>query len=215
LDQAQLRQAAREGLVEAIQEMQAQSSGNNSQGPATVNKNAFALRDANILGNKDAPVTIVEYADFQCPFCGRHHQLVRPTIVSEYVASGKANIVFKHLAFLGPESVYASVAAECAADQGKFWEYHDYLFEHQQGENQGAFLKEKLIGFGKELDLDAALFEKCVMGDETIARVQADTAEAEKFGVGSTPTFFVNGKPLVGLKSPAELSAAIDAALNP
>jgi protein-disulfide isomerase len=131
------------------------------------------------------------------------------------VDSGKANYSFKHLAFLGPESVYAAVAAECAADQGKFWQYHDTLFEHQAGENQGAFEKEKLIAFGSDLGLDATRFEKCVSSDETIARVQADSAEAEKFGVGSTPTFFVNGRPLVGLKSPAEFSAAIEAALNP
>jgi protein-disulfide isomerase len=141
--------------------------------------------------------------------------LVKPTIVSEFVDVGKASYHFKHLAFLGPESVYAAVAAECAADQGKFWEYHDYLFEHQQGENQGAFEKDKLIAFGKELGLESARFEKCVQEDETLERVRADTVEAEKFGVASTPTFFVNGKPLVGLKSPAEFSAAIEAALNP
>ena len=214
LDAAQVRQAAKEGLIQAIQELQAQGSGNTSQGPQTVDKNAFAIREANVLGDKNAKVTIVEYADFQCPFCGRHHQLVAPTIVQEYVETGKANYVYKHLAFLGPESAYAAVAAECAADQGKFWQYHDYLFEHQQGENEGAFNKDKLIAFGKEMNLDMARFEKCVTNDETIARVQADTEEAQKFGVSSTPSFFVNGTPLVGLKSPDEFRAIIEQALT-
>lgn len=214
LDAAQVKQAARDGLLEAIQELQGQSSGNNSQGPQSVDKNAFAVRAANVLGSQDAKVSVVEFADFQCPYCARHHQSVEPTLIDEYVKTGKANILYKHLAFLGPESVGAAVAAECAADQGKFWEYHDYLFEHQQGENQGAFTQDKLLAFGKDIGLDSAPFEKCVKGGETLARVQADTAEAQKFGVGSTPTFFVNGEPLVGLKSPDEFKQAIDQALN-
>lgn len=144
IDEATIKNAAREGLIEAIQQLQAQNSGNQSQAPKAVDKNAFVVRDANVMGNKDAQVSIVEFADFQCPYCGRHHELVEPTILNEYVKTGKANFVYKHLAFLGQESVFAAVAAECAADQGKFWEYHDYLFEHQNGENQGAFNKDKL-----------------------------------------------------------------------
>lgn len=214
IDEATIKNAAREGLIEAIQQLQAQNSGNQSQAPKAVDKNAFVVRDANVMGNKDAQVSIVEFADFQCPYCGRHHELVEPTILNEYVKTGKANFVYKHLAFLGQESVFAAVAAECAADQGKFWEYHDYLFEHQNGENQGAFNKDKLIEFGKAINLDAARFEKCVQSDETIARVQADTQEAQKFGVSSTPTFFINGKPLVGLTSPDEFKAAIEQALS-
>ena len=70
-------------------------------------------------------MTIVEFADFQCPYCGRHQQTVQPILQQEYIDTGKANFLYKHLAFLGPESVYAAEAAECAADQGKFWEYHD------------------------------------------------------------------------------------------
>lgn len=214
LDTAQIKQAAREGLMEAIRDIQSQSSGNNSEGPSAVDPNVFAVREANVLGDPNAKVTIVEYADFQCPFCGRHHTAVSPGIIETYVNTGKVRMIYKHLAFLGPESVYAAVASECAADQGKFWEYHDYLFEHQNGENQGAFNKDKLIEFGKTLELDMTRFEPCVTNDETIARVQADTEEAAKFNVGSTPTFFVNGQPLVGLKSPAEFQAVIESALN-
>lgn len=213
LDEATVRKAAREGLLEAIRQLQNESNPG-SQGPTQVDKNAFRLVGANVLGNPNAPVTIVEFADFQCPFCGRHHTAVAPTIVQEYVETGKANYVYKHLAFLGPESVYAAAAAECAADQGKFWEYHDYLFTHQQGENQGAFTKDKLIAFGKEMNLDSAQFENCVNSDETVDRVRADTEEAQQFGVQSTPTFFVNGTPLVGLKSPDDFRRAIEEALK-
>jgi protein-disulfide isomerase len=216
LTQEQVQAAARAGFVEALQQLQAaQGSGQNSQVPPPVDPNAFAVRAANQLGNPDAPITIVEYADFQCPFCSRHHQMVAGALMQEFVDTGKAKILYKHLAFLGPESVYAAIASECAADQGRFWEFHDYLFEHQGGENQGAFNKDKLIGFGRELGLDMPAFEQCVQTDATVARVQADTEEAQKFGVGSTPTFFVNGKPLVGLQSVEEFRQAIEQAANP
>ena len=216
LDEATVRKAAREGLIEAIQALQAQSQqgqGQGSQAPQTVDKNAFAIRAANRLGDENAKVQIVEYADFQCPFCGRHQQLVAPEIIKNYVDTGKATYVYKHLAFLGNESVWSAVAAECAADQGKFWEYHNYLFTHQNGENQGAFNKDKLIGFGKELGLDMTKFETCVQSDATFDRVRADTEEGQKLGVVSTPTFFVNGKPLVGLTSPDEFKQVIEQAL--
>ena len=95
--------------------------------------------------------------------------------MKQYVDEGKVQMVFKHFAFLGPESQWAAVASECAADQGKFWEYHDKLYNSQQGENQGAFNKDKLIAFGEELGLDAAAFAACVNDEATLARVQADT----------------------------------------
>ncbi|MCG3139997.1 MAG: hypothetical protein HDKAJFGB_00934 [Anaerolineae bacterium] len=215
LDEATVKKAAREGLIEAIQALQAQGQqGQGSQGPQTVDRSAFTIRPANQLGNPEAPLQIVEFADFQCPFCGRHHQLVAPELIKNYVDTGKATYVYKHLAFLGNESVWAAIAAECAADQGKFWEYHNYLFEHQNGENQGAFNKDKLIGFGKELGLDMPKFETCVNTDATFDRVRADTEEGQKLGVTSTPTFFVNGKPLVGLTSPDEFKQTLDQALS-
>ncbi len=217
LDEATVRKAAREGLIEAIQTLQAQSQQGQgqqgSQAPKTVDNSAFTVREANRLGKPDAKVMIVEFADFQCPFCGRHHQLVAPDLVKNYVDTGKATYVYKHLAFLGDESVWSAIAAECAADQGKFWEYHDYLFTHQNGENQGAFAKDKLIEFGKTLNLDMTKFEACVNDDATFDRVRADTQEGQGLGVSSTPTFFVNGKPLVGLTSPDEFKQAIEQAL--
>lgn len=211
LDEATVKKAAREGLIEAIQTLQAQSQqGQGSRTPQTVDRSAFAVRAANQLGDPNAKVQIVEFADFQCPFCGRHHQLVAPDLIKNYVDTGKATYIYKHLAFLGNESVWSAIAAECAADQGKFWQYHDYLFTHQNGENQGAFNKDKLIGFGKELGLDMPKFEACVNSDATFDRVRADSEEGQGLGVSSTPTFFVNGKPLVGLTSPDEFKQVIE-----
>ena len=135
-------------------------------------------------------------------------------MLQSYIDSGKVNLVYMHSAFLGQESVWAAQAAECAADQGKFWEYHDLLFERWNGENQGTFVKENLIGFAKELNLDMAKFEPCLMNDETLQRVVDDTEQGRQVGVTGTPTFFINGKPLVGAQPAEVFQSELDAALG-
>ncbi len=137
---------------------------------------------------------------------------MRP-VLQPYIDSGKVNLVYKHSAFLGQESVWAAQAAECAADLGKFWEYHDLLFDKQNGENVGLFTKEKLIAYAKELNLDAAKFDPCLQQDKTLQRVISDTQEGRQVGVTGTPTFFINGKPLVGAQPLQAFQQAIDAAL--
>ena len=202
LDATAMRGAARDGVIEAIATLQAgsgqQQPAAESQEPVAVDPSKFTLRAANTLSNPGAKITIVEFSDFQCPFCGRYQQTVHPQLLKQYVETGQVNFVYKHSAFLGQESVWAAQAAECAADQGKFWNFHDLLFSRQNGENQGAFNKDKLSGFAKEMGLDMAKFEPCLTNDETLARVQADTQEGQAAGVRGTPTFFINGQPLVG-----------------
>lgn len=133
--------------------------------------------------------------------------------MQQYVDTGKVQMVFKHFAFLGPESQWAAVASECAADQGKFWEYHNKLYNSQQGENQNAFSKENLIAFGEELGLDATAFAACVNNEATLARVQADTEEGQQLGVRGTPNFFVNGRPLSGALPFEQFQQVIEQAL--
>lgn len=200
-DAAAMRGAARDGVIEAIATLQAgggQPAAAESQEPTVVDPSQFTLRAANTLSNPGAKITIIEFSDFQCSYCGRYQQTVHPALLEQYVKSGQINFVYKHSAFLGQESVWAAQAAECAADQGKFWEYHDLLFSRQSGGNQGAFTKDNLSGFAKEMGLDMAKFDPCLTNDETLARVQADTQEGQAAGVRGTPTFFINGQPLVG-----------------
>ncbi len=128
--------------------------------------------------------------------------------------TGKVTLVYKNSAFLGQESIWAAQAAECAADQGKFWQYHDLLFARQAGENQGAFTKDKLIGFARELKLDMVKFEPCLKNDQTLARVQADVQEGQAAGVRGTPSFFINQTPLVGAQPIEAFRAAIEQALK-
>jgi protein-disulfide isomerase len=139
---------------------------------------------------------------------------VEPTLLKDYVDTGKMTVVYKHSAFLGQESIWAAQAAECAADQGQFWAYHDLLFAKQAGENQNAFTKDKLLGFAQELKLDMVKFEPCLKNDQTLARVQADTKEGQAAGVQGTPSFFINQVPLVGAQPIEAFRAAIDQALK-
>ncbi len=164
----------------------------------TIDPSQVTIRPANRLGASSAPVTIVEYSDFQCPFCGKTEREVVSQLRATYVLSQSLAIVYKHAAFLGDESTWAAQAAECAADQDQFWIYHDLLFARQNGENQGTFTKANLLELARESKLDMSRFEPCLMNDETLARVQADVSEAESLGVRGTPTFFINGQPLVG-----------------
>ncbi len=211
-----MRVAARAGVLEAIATLQAgngQPAAQEPQGPATVSNDAFTVRAANRKGNAAAKVTVVEFADYQCPFCKRYHDAVGPDLLKEYVDSGKISFVYKHSAFLGQESVWAAQAAECAADQGKFWEYHDLLFAKQNGENVGLFTKDKLISYAKEIGLDSAKFDPCLQNDETLQRVVDDTTEGRQVGVSGTPTFFINGKPLVGAQPLSAFQSQIDSLL--
>ncbi len=104
-------------------------------------------------GSDSAPVVLIEYADFQCPFCGRFFRDTEMSLINDYVAQGKIKFVYRDFTFLGEESRWAAEAARCAGDQGKFWEYHDYLYNHQSGENQGAFSLDNLKSFAKTLGL--------------------------------------------------------------
>ncbi len=216
LDAAAIRIAAREGTLDAIATLQAGGSAAESRVTSTpvVVKTAFAVRPANQVGNQNAAVTIVEFGDFQCPYCGQFYRLVKPALFQQYVDTGQAKFVYKHMAILGQESIWAAEAAECAADQDQFWAYHDLLFSRQAGENQGAFSKGKLLALAQELNLDMSRFEPCLKNDETLARVNGDTQEGQQAGVRGTPTFFVNGRAIVGAVPLQIFQQTIEQVLN-
>lgn len=165
------------------------------------------------LGSKDAKVTIVEFADFQCPFCGRFFSETEPQIKKDYLDSGKAKLSFRDFAFLGPESNDAALAARCANEQGKFWQYHDYLYSHQGGENQGVFSKDNLKKFASDLGLNTGQFNDCIDANKYLKDVNDDIAVARKLGVNSTPTVFINGAEVVGAQPYANFKSVIDQAL--
>jgi protein-disulfide isomerase len=114
------------------------------------------------------------------------------------VDTGKVRFGYLNFAFLGDESQWAAEAAECAGDQNAFWEYHDYLFSHQNGENQGAFSKDNLKAFAADMKLDTTAFNTCLDSGKYTQLVTDQTNLGRGLGVQSTPTFAVNGQPVVG-----------------
>lgn len=167
------------------------------------------------MGDPNARVKIIEYADFQCPYCRLYWQQTEPQIIETYVKTGKVYYQYRSVgAFLGEESANAAEAAYCAGDQGKFWEYHDTLFKNGTGENVGDFTKEKLSGYAAALGLDKATFDTCLNGGKYGPRVQQDVNQAKSDGVQATPTFIVNGQKIEGAQPFAVFQKAIDEALQ-
>src|SRR6185295_12416732 len=147
------RQLAIAGLtaVVAVVAFIALSGGGSPSPSATV---APGVRQSShVRGSDTAPITIEEWADFQCPACGMFARATEPQVVTTYVSRGQVKIVYRHFAFLGPESQWAAEASECADEEGKFWEFHDRLFASQAGENRGTFSKDNLKRIGEALGL--------------------------------------------------------------
>ncbi len=168
-----------------------------------------------VLGEASAPVTVIEYGDYQCPFCGKFFKETEPVVRDQYVSKGKVRWVYRDFAFLGQESTWASEAARCAADQGKFWQMHDYLYNHQSGENQGAFSKDNLKKFAQALGgLDQTKFNSCLDSGKYTSAVQAETVAGGKAGVNGTPANFINGNLSVGALSASQFVQLIEEALT-
>lgn len=133
-------------------------------------------------------------------------------IAAKYIDTGKAKVTYHHFVAIGPESMWAAESAECAGEQGtgKFWEMANYLFPRQNGENQGAFNKDKLKGFAADLKLDTAKFNACLDSDKYNQQLQQETAQGKAKGVQATPTFFINGQIYPGLLTSSQFSQIID-----
>ena len=123
-------------------------------------------------------------------------------------------IGYWHFAFLGQESEWAAEASECAAEQDAFWEYHNYLFDNHGGENKGAFSKDNLKRFADELGLDTVAFNECLDSGRHTQVVQTETASGRQIGIQSTPTFLVNGQPVVGAQPFEVFKQLIEQELN-
>jgi len=146
-------------------------------------------------GSETAPVTIVELADFQCSYCRKFWQETLPRIEEAHIKTGKVRFVYRHFAILGEHSVAAAQAVECATEQGKFWEYHDKLFASQ---GPFAFTKQNLKRYATELGLNTVAFSRCLDSGKYAKKVEEETAVGTILGARGTPTFFVNGRLLVG-----------------
>jgi protein-disulfide isomerase len=170
-------------------------------------------QEGTTLGNPDAPLTILEYSDFLCPFCTRAALETVPQIEQEYVATGKVKLVWKQFPLPqlhGEAAIIAAEASECAAEQNAFWAYHDILFLNN---DRVTFNSENLKRLAQELGLDTEAFNACLDEGRYTDKVADDYSEASRRGVNSTPTFFVGQTQVVGAKPYEDFKTAIDAEL--
>lgn len=164
------------------------------------------LEGVSFLGKKDAPVTIVIYDDFQCPFCARFETQTWPQLKKEYVDTGKVKFYFKHFPLgFHPNAQPASEATECAAEQGKFWKLHDKIFT-----NQGELSEENLKKWAEELKLDMTKFNECYDSNKYAERVSKDLEEGQSIGIRGTPSFVIQDELLVGAQPFEAFKEVID-----
>ena len=169
--------------------------------------------DDAMLGNKKAKVAIIEFSDFQCPFCRSFWKDTLPLIKKEYVDTGKAYFVYRDFPLsFHPGAQPAAEASECAREQGKFWEFHDKIFGEQDKLGQGTiqFGVEEIKKWAGESGLDAAKFNQCLDSGKYKSEVEKDFTDGSAAGVNGTPTLFVNGKKVVGAQPFAVFKTMIE-----
>lgn len=183
-------------IRETVQDSQAKQTSQEPQGPQIV-KN-ISVDDDPLKGNQDAEITIIEFSDFQCPFCLKFHEQTWPLLEKNYLSTGKVNFVYRDFPIqsIHPNAMPAALASECADDQGKFWEYHDKLFENQRmwqdldiqtGVNT-------FKQFAQELGLNMDEFNSCLDSGKYIDEVRNDLDAGREYGVTGTPGFFVGNE---------------------
>jgi len=166
--------------------------------PAAAQIIQVSLDDDPFKGNADAPVIMVEFSDFQCPFCLRFYEQTLPAIMENYVDTGKVKFVYRDLPLdsLHPNARPAHIASECADEQGKFWGYHDILFDNQSewGRLPAADLQSTLTKYASDLGLESASFEVCLESDAIADEVNKDSLDAARYGATGTPAFFIGNE---------------------
>jgi len=160
------------------------------------NQPALALFSANaspVLGDPNAPITLVEFGDYQCFFCNKFFHDTESNIIKNYVETGKVKIIFKDFTIIGPDSITAAQATHCANDQGKYWEFHDKLYNQWTGENNGWASVDSIKKYAIDLKLDTDMFDECLDSKKYQSMVVSSNSDAKTLGLTGTPGFFVIG----------------------
>ena len=146
-----------------------------------------------LLGDPNAKVTIVEFGDYQCTYCHLFHENTKDALLQQYVNTGKANFVFRDFPLNGPDSVLAAEASYCAGDQGKYWQYHDELYNNWAGEKTGWVNQKSLDKFATTVGLDLGTFDKCMSDNKYEQKVMDNQKFGENIGIDGTPSFIIFG----------------------
>ena len=178
----------------------------NNPSPSAVK---VSIDDDAVLGDENAKVTMIEFSDYECPFCGRHFEQTYPQIKKEYIDTGKVKLVFRDFPLsFHPQAQKAAEAAECAGEQGKYFEMHDKLYSNQESLSVDNYKK-----WAKEIGLDTVKFNDCLDSGKMASEIAKDMADGTSYGVKGTPGFFINGKPVSGAQPFSVFKQAIDAEL--
>ncbi|MGQ0606675.1 MAG: DsbA family protein [Candidatus Nitrosotenuis sp.] len=161
--------------------------------PQQVQMSVFADNASPVLGDPNAPITIVEFGDYQCFYCNKFFHETEGQIHENYIKTGKAKLIFKDFTIIGQDSVVSAHAAHCADEQGKFWEYHDALYNNWNGENNGWASAENQFKFAQDVGLDNIKFTECMTSEKYKQKIQASSEDAKILGLSGTPGFFVIG----------------------
>ena len=168
------------------------------------------IDDDTIKGDKNAPVTIVEWSDFECPFCARFYEQTLPQIEKNYIDTGKVKLVFRDFPLnFHANAQKAAEAAECAGEQDKYWEMHDMLFEKAVQGGVSSFKQ-----YADDIGLNTNKFNSCLDSGEMAAEVAADMRAGQAAGITGTPGFIINGKIVSGAQPYQAFAAAIEEALQ-
>ncbi|MFJ5044129.1 DsbA family protein [Streptomyces sp. NPDC088719] len=193
-------------------------SGTAAPGPAPADESLLALArrdasDALAVGRADAPVVMIEYSDFQCPFCGRFARETKPELLRHYVDKGILRIEWRNFPVFGEESRQAALAGWAAGRQKKFWEFHDVVYAEPRERNSGEFSADRLAAMAREAGVpDLAKFRSDMASAQAREAVEKDQDEGFGLGVSSTPAFLVNGKPILGAQPTDTFKDAVEAA---
>lgn len=172
--------------------------------------NSKLVDDDAIKGDKNAPVTIVEFSDYECPFCVKFYTQTLPQIEENYIKTGKVKLIYRDFPLgFHAQAQKAAEAAECAGEQGKYYEMHNLLFERGVAGGVNSFK-----AYAKELKLDTTKFDQCLDSGKMSSEVKKDAADGGKYGVQGTPAFFINGKLLSGAQPYSVFQQAIEAELK-
>ena len=168
--------------------------------------------DPMALGREDAPVVMINYSEFQCPFCGKFARDTEPALVKDYVDKGILRIEWRDFPYLGQESLTAAQAGRAAGAQGKFWEFHDAMYDKQLPPNSGQLTEDHLADVAGKAGLDVERFRLDMRSPDATAAIQHDFKEGQAIGVTGTPAFIINGQPVIGAQPTAEFVKVIEQA---
>lgn len=195
--------------VEAVPTNDAADPTPTAAAPSPTLDMAALVDDDAVKGDPDAPVTIVEWSDYECPFCSRFYSQTLGQIESEYIDTGKVKLVYRDFPLsFHPQAQKSAEAAECAGDQGKYYEMHDMLFEKGVSGGVTSFKQ-----YAADLGLDTAEFNECLDSGKHAAEISKDMQDGQAAGIRGTPGFVINGRVISGAQPYANFKAAIDAAL--